>query len=131
MHVIGQLHHARQQFFDAREDEMREIVFGGKGIRPVDAARKVKERSSLDSWIPSPVTLGSATPISHDEVVSLYQTNTVISAEDEQELISFRPDTSTIPLPLDFEDLINEITELEKRDSTFGKEYWKEGSWER
>lgn len=123
--ILEELHQLRQQLFDAREDEIREIVFGGKGIRPIEAAKKVAERKIIDDWIPGPVKLGAGLPITHAEVVALYQTN-AISLIDEKELKSERPDLGELPSAVDFGNLIRDLKEAKTLDVSFGKEYWNE-----
>jgi hypothetical protein len=46
--VIGQLPQARSRLLDARQDEIRGVVFGGKDTRPIDAAiRRAQELREL------------------------------------------------------------------------------------
>lgn len=125
--ILDELHHLRQQLFDAREDEIREIVFGGKGIRPIDAAKKVQERKIVDDWIPGPVSLGAGLPVTHSEVAALYQTN-AISIFDEKELNAERPDLSKLLSISDFTNLVQDLTQIRAQDVTFGKEYWNENT---
>ena len=123
--ILSELRQLRQRLFDAREDEIREIVFGGVGIRPIDAAKKVQERRSSDSWIPGPVTLGTGLPLTHLEVADLYRTNLITLAE-EKELDAERPDLTRLPLVGEFEKFIAEFEAARSQDTVFGKEYWSE-----
>lgn len=123
--IIKELGQLRSKLFDAREDEIREVVFGGKGIRPIEAAKKVQERKEVDGWIPGPVSLGAGLPITPAEVVSLYQTN-AISAADERELGSERPDLGKLPSIADFTNLVQSLNQIKAQDVSFGKEYWDE-----
>ena len=123
--ILKELQQLRQQLFDAREDEIREIVFGGKGVRPIDAAKKVRARVAVDDWIPGPVSLGVGLPATYAEVTSLYQTNS-ISSSDEKELNAKRPDLSILPSVSDITKLSQEITQARMQDIGFGKEYWNE-----
>lgn len=125
--ILDELRQLRQKLFDAREDEIREIVFGGKGVRPIEAAKKVKEHMATDDWIPGPVTLGASLPLTYSEVSALYQTNT-ISTSDEKELCAERPDLGSLPSIADFTKLVNDLNEARTQDVVFGKEYWSENS---
>ena len=40
--ILEALRDARRQLLDARQDEVRDVVFAGKAIRPIDAAKRVK-----------------------------------------------------------------------------------------
>lgn len=123
--IIEELRNLRQQLFDAREDEIREIVFGGKGIRPIEAAKKVSEHKTVNDWIPGPIKLGAGLPITHTDVSVLYQTN-AISVSDEKEIKTERPDLNTLPSIVDFTNLIQELKSARTQDTVFGKEYWNE-----
>ena len=123
--ILDELRQLRQKLFDARQDEIREIVFGGKGIRPIDAAVKVRDRRTSDDWIPGPITLGAGLPLTHSELSALYQTNTIAIA-DEKELNAVRPDLNNLPSISDFTNLIGELGDAQKQDVVFGKEYWNE-----
>ncbi len=125
--ILDELRQLRQKLFDAREDEIREVVFGGKGVRPIEAAKKVKERMATDDWIPGPVTLGAGLPLTYSEISALYQTNT-ISVSDEKELNTQRPNLDNLPSVADFTNLVNELNEARVQDVTFGKEYWNENT---
>ncbi|MBP6859078.1 MAG: AAA family ATPase [Candidatus Magasanikbacteria bacterium] len=126
--IIGELRNVRQKLFDAREDEIREIVFGGKGIQPIEAAKKVREHEAVDGWIPGPVNLGTGLPITSTEVIELYQTNKTINFEDEREFSSQRPDLSKLPTVTEFSKLEIDIREASAKDIIFGKEYWNDGA---
>jgi very-short-patch-repair endonuclease/DNA polymerase III delta prime subunit len=123
--IIDELCKLRQKLFDAREDEIREIVFGGKGIRPIEAAKKVKERMNTDDWIPGPVTLGAGLPLTHSEISTLYQTN-IISVADEKEINTERFDLGELPSVTDFTNLVKDLSKAREQDINFGKEYWNE-----
>jgi hypothetical protein len=71
--ILEALRDARHRLLDARQDEIRDVVFGGKPMRPIDAAKRVKQGFDKDNWIPSPVALGESLPLSHAEVAALYQ----------------------------------------------------------
>lgn len=84
--IIDELHTARTQLLEARQDEIRPVVVGGREFRPIEAAKRVKHGVGIDDWIPGPVELGAAAPLSHAEIVALYQTSARVGSQDEREL---------------------------------------------
>jgi very-short-patch-repair endonuclease len=122
--ILKALCDARGKFLDARQDEIRDVVFAGKSTRPIEAAMRVKERAGKDDWIPSPVTLGESLPVSHADVVALYQTNARISAADERELVGFRPELTALPSPKEFLGVVEELNSLAGCDLRFREELW-------
>jgi very-short-patch-repair endonuclease len=122
--IISALSDVREKFLDARQDEIRDVVFGGKAMRPIEAAKRVKEGAGKDDWIPSPVTLGESLPVSYADVVALYQTNARISAGDERELNGFRPEITALPTPKEFQSAIEELNLLATYELRFREELW-------
>ena len=122
--VIDELSQARSRLLDARQDEIRGVVFGGKDIRPIDAAKRVKQGVGIQDWIPSPINLGETVPLSHAEVVALYQTNARVSLNDERELNAIRPDSATLPTPKEFRELVEELSALATQNLRHREELW-------
>jgi very-short-patch-repair endonuclease len=122
--ILKALRDARGKLLDARQDEIRDVVFAGKATRPIEAAKRVKAGAGKDGWIPSPVTLGESMPLSLAEVVALYQTNARVSAADERELNGFRPDLSTLSTPKEFQSVVEELNSLTACDLCFREELW-------
>jgi superfamily I DNA/RNA helicase len=122
--ILDSLRDARHRLLDARQDEIRDVVFGGKAMRPIEAAKRVKEGAGKDNWIPSPVNLGESLPLSHAEVVELYQTNARISLADERELAGGRPEWGTLPTPREFRSAVEEMTALAGQNLRRREELW-------
>lgn len=122
--ILDALRDARQKLLDARQDEIRDVVFGGKAMRPIVAAKRVKEGVGSDDWIPSPVNLGESLPLSHAEVAALYQTNARLSLDDERELAGYRPDLSSLPTPKQFGSAIAEMAALAEQNLRLCEEFW-------
>src|SRR5260370_27661993 len=62
----------RQQLRDARFSEIDEIVLGGEGTSPIEAAKRIKTDAEMDGWIPGPLEPRVLCPLSNDEVFQLY-----------------------------------------------------------
>ncbi len=62
----------RRQLRDARFSEIDEIVLGGEGISPMEAAKRVKNDAEQDGWIASPLQSGVLCPLDDVEVRQLY-----------------------------------------------------------
>lgn len=124
--ILEALRDVRQRLMDARQDEIRDVVFAGKPIRPIEASKRVKEGTGKDDWIPSPINLGEVLPLSHAEVVELYQTNSRISLADERELAGSRPELCTLPTPSKFRSVIEERAALAGQNLRLREELWDE-----
>jgi len=122
--IIEELRETRIRLLDARQDEIRGVVFGGKDIRPTDAAKRVKQGVTSNDWVPSPVNLGEPAPLSHAEIVTLYQTNARVSLEDERELNAGRPDVVRLPTPKEFSEVVEEIAALGVQNLCYREELW-------
>ncbi|HWF20133.1 MAG TPA: AAA domain-containing protein, partial [Verrucomicrobiae bacterium] len=124
--VLNELRDARQRLLEARRDEIREVTFAATAVRTIEAAKLVKAGAGKNDWIPSPVTLGEALPLSEEEIIALYQSNDRISADDERELEISRPDSASFPSPLEFKRTVEEIQSLCEEDLRFGAQFWVE-----
>src|SRR5579884_1775043 len=121
--VLNELRDVRQRLLEARRDEMREIIIAATAIRPIEAAKSVKAGVGKEDWIPSPVTLGEALPLSQDDIFALYQSNERISPTDERELNGSRPDVASFPNPVEFQRAVEEM-QLLSQDLRFGTQFW-------
>lgn len=97
--LIEQLHTLQEHLKSARADEYRDVIYGGKGVSPSDAARIVAAGRGSHDWIPGPVALGDPCPLSIMEVQELYDTNRSTHIEDEQFADHPLPDPSDLPTP--------------------------------
>jgi very-short-patch-repair endonuclease len=124
--ILADLRDARSRLLDARQDETRPVVVGGHETRPIEAAKMVKAGEGRENWIPGPVSLGDALPVSPAEVAALYQTNSRISLEDERELSHQRPDPGALPTPIQFRELVMEFRALEAQNLRLREELWND-----
>lgn len=97
--LIERLQSLQEQLKNARADEYRDLVYGGKGVSPSDAARTVAAGRGLHDWIPGPVTLGAPCPLSITEVQELYATNQSSRIEDDQCADRPLPEPSELSTP--------------------------------
>ena len=125
--LLGALADLRQRLADARADEYRDVVVGGKAWAPSEAARKVARELDMNGWIPGPVQLGVDLPVSGGDLVELYSTNRSISPDVETEVSGNLPSASELPAPADFEDLLVEKIRLEQSDHELRADLWQSG----
>ncbi len=120
-----------QKLLAGRTDEYRDIVIAGRTLRPSEAARFVRAKESICSWVPSPLTYGAPIPLSEPEVAELYSTNRLVSQADEAELLQPLPDAGQILGPMDFENAVSRIAQLERSETDFKADLWPPGATDR
>lgn len=123
--LVEKLREVRNQFADARADEYRDILIGGKSWPPAEAARKVAQEKEACGWIPGPVAAVAPLPLSPGEIADLYRTNTSLSREDETELSNQLPDLQDLPIPEQFDALVSEQNRLSMEDLDFRSDLWQ------
>jgi len=126
--LLARLAELRQQLADARADEYRDVVVGGRAWSPSEAARKTARESEVHGWIPGPVPSGIDLPLSGGELAELYATNRSISADVESELSGHLPGPDELPSPADFQDSLNERARLEHGNREFRSDLWQSGN---
>src|SRR5438067_3304377 len=123
--LLAQLRKHRQELFDARADEYREVVFLKTKLSPSDAARKVAAEAEAHGWIPAPVQAGAALPMSVAEMKELYASTEMLSVEDEAELAGPFPEAVTLLSPDKFEQAAQEHYRLSNAQRKYRKELWR------
>jgi very-short-patch-repair endonuclease len=122
--TINQLKSERERLYLARMDECRDVTFAGVSVSPGQAAKRVKIREEIDSWIPSPVKLGDPLPLRVEEIVSLYHTNGSVSFADERSLAAPLPDLAALPTPTVFNELSERYSTIRSTDINFRGDLW-------
>lgn len=122
--MLAALGSARARLLEARQDENRDVVVGESSMRPIAAAKRVKEGVGRDDWIPTPVSLGASLPLSMADVAAVYQSNARVSLGDERELAAERADLSKMPTAKEFEGAVGELRELREQDLGVREELW-------
>lgn len=122
--LVAEVRRLQTAVLDARLDEQREIVVGGEGIRPIEAAKEVAAGNGRHDWIPAEVVLGQPLPLSPTEIAELYRTNETVDRVDEKLLTAPLPDTNAMPNPADFTALCADRRDLGSLDRSFRSEIW-------
>jgi very-short-patch-repair endonuclease len=86
-----------------REAEYRGITVGGDSVAPADAARWLVEKGPGHGWIEGWVQPGAPLPLSDEELRWLYESNGIVSAEEEREIGEGLPDPDALPTLSEFE----------------------------
>jgi very-short-patch-repair endonuclease len=123
--LLKRLREIRDQLADARADEYREIVIGGKSWTPADGARHVVQEKEAHGWIPGPVAAVAPLPLSPGELADLYRTSVFISREDENELSGHLPELHDLPRADDFEASVSERNRLIMEDLDLRSDLWE------
>lgn len=111
--LLDRLAATRQRLLEGRTDEYRSVVIDGQGTMPTSAAKRVAEGAETDSWIPSPILLGCALPLSVEELTELYASNGIITQEDEEAYATALPDLESLIEPFEFDQIVENHQKLE------------------
>ncbi len=92
----------RKQMLFAWQNEYRDLSVDGKQVSPSEAARVVFSGKGKDDWIPGTIAKGEPLPLSEEDIETLYRTNSLLSADDENELQHELPPLDMLLNPEDF-----------------------------
>ena len=123
--LLAQLRKHRQELFEARADEYRDVVFLKTKLSPIEAARKVAAEAQSQAWIPGSIQPGAPLPLSAAEIGELYASTEALSAEDEAELARLLPELKGLVPPDEFEKIAGEHDRLSKASRNYRPELWK------
>ena len=115
----------QQQIRDARFSEIEEIVLGGEGVSPIDAAKHVQQTAEFDGWIHGPLQPGILCPLSDAEVRHLYRLQGIVSLADVAELSVPRPELANLVSAANFRLLAQEQVGATSRSQHHRPELWR------
>jgi very-short-patch-repair endonuclease len=110
--LVQALRETRERLKEARYDEYRPIMLAAEEYTPSQAARHLAEMRETAGWIAGPVAPDGPLPLTQSELVELYRSNALVSAEDEAELALALPEPAQLVSPGDFERLVARREEL-------------------
>lgn len=114
----------RERMRAARYSEIEEIVIGGAGIRPTDAARQVRDDEDEHGWLPGPIEHGVLCSLSDSEVRELYASNESVPAPDERELTNAQPSLAELIDPTSFRRSTGERDDALCNTGKHRSEFW-------
>lgn len=118
----------RRQLREARFSEVEEIVLGGEGLSPIEAAKRVKAEAERDGWIPGPLQPGILCPLSEAEIRQLYASQGILTQADEAQLAVSQPTLAELVMPADFRLLATERAGANTRAQAHRSELWNESA---
>ncbi len=123
--IIDRIRHLRKELLETIQGEHREIAINGRSVRPSAAAKTLAEGVGRDDWIPGSVAVGSALPLSSEELEELYNFNLTITPVDEVQAAASSPDVDRIPNPDEFAEFVDASQRLNKMPNR-GGQCWRD-----
>jgi hypothetical protein len=111
--LASELVRAEKALDRALKSEVDPIAVGARTFMPIEAAERIREKSGVDDWIPSPVEPGATLPLLVSEVHELYRIQGALPPSDEAELTPDLPPPEVIAAPESYAELIRRIDLLE------------------
>lgn len=107
------------------ENEYKEIIIDNQSTTPSEAARYVASHQSQQDWIPSPVKLGATLTLTEQELIRLYELNTLFTVKEEADAELPLLSLSNVPSERQFQVMVSEYEDLLTRDLSVGQSYWQ------
>lgn len=122
--IARKLKVAQDALSHAVRDEYVDVIVGGEGTNPAEAARHLREWNAEHSWLPGPVEMGTSLPLPPQDVTELYASNAILTPLDEEELAHRLPDLDRLPSPEAFADAIAHAKALRQSGVECDSAYW-------
>ncbi len=122
--ILSQIKKQRQTLLEARFQEMQEITACGEMLTSSKAAKLVGAGLGVHDWLPCSVTPMTSPPLTQEELVELYETNTKLTAEDELTLRTPLPDATKVPSSSELAGLMAEKNRLQSAAEQDRPELW-------
>jgi very-short-patch-repair endonuclease/cellulose biosynthesis protein BcsQ len=114
--LIEEYQKKNQELLKMRAAEYKDLVYDNQTIRPIEAAKFVKEGIDRLDYIPGLTTDSTVgLPLSYDELVELYSSNLKLSVEEEETLHNELPEMSELLIPEQFSQWVK--AEQEKQNT--------------
>lgn len=100
--ITDELAEVRKKIYAIKFREYKQLTYNGEGISLEDAVRFVHLHNDELEYIPGQIQTGAPLPLSFEELVHLYQSNTQISVDEQKELEADLPNPKKIISPEEF-----------------------------
>jgi very-short-patch-repair endonuclease len=120
--LAGEIERMQAELRAARENEYLPIDVAGEQMAPAEAARFVGQNAQRLGLLPGPIPAGAALPLSEAELRELYESNDLVSADEERELALPLPAETELPTPEQLEADLGRLNTNRRADS---ERYWK------
>ena len=116
----------KADLFKTLANEYQEIELCGKGkVTPAQAAQQLRRDEELYAWLPGPIEHRPDFPLTDEDMMSLYDINSRLSAEDIEMLESTLPDPTQVPTLDEFREVFDALSALEQENLKKGKGMWR------
>lgn len=106
--LMDEAERLRASLFQARRAETTAVAALGETMPLMDAARSARDHTVDHSWLPGPITPATVPPLTLTEFVELYQSNTILTAQDERDLAHPLPPEDKVIATSDLASLLAE-----------------------
>lgn len=111
---------------DIAQAENATIDIGSNRFTPLEASQWLTEHQAYN-WLPDPITLTTAFPLTEQESKSFFQLLGEITREDQQAFAMYRPATDTLVEPPVFERVAASVASIEEETIKFAADI---ANWE-
>jgi len=116
----------KEDQFNALANEYRELgLCGGVKVTPAQAAQQFQRDEEKYTWLSGPIEHQPDFPLADEDMKSLYEINSRLSAEDIEILESTLPDPAQVPTPEKFREVFDAISDLEQENLKKGHGMWR------
>ena len=113
--LVNQLKQLTEELVRARSMEYKDLIFDNHSMKPIDAAKFLSNCKNRCDYITGKSNNDEVCfPLTHEELVFLYQSNELVDIEEENLLRNVYPSVGQIISSSDFTSMVNRINELQK-----------------
>jgi very-short-patch-repair endonuclease/DNA polymerase III delta prime subunit len=124
--LLDRIEELRKKLLSAALGEYRTIRVDDDEISPSDAARFIRKGRGTLEWIPGPLRPLASLPLSSEEVIALYGTNSKLSDHDISELGCKLPNVADLLSPEDFQSVVSESESLTSANEHPLLRFWRQ-----
>jgi superfamily I DNA/RNA helicase len=116
----------KADLFKVLANEYQELELCGQGkVTPAQAAQQLRREKKQYAWLPGPIEHRPDFPLTDEDMMSLYEINSRLSAEDIEMLEATLPDPTQIPTLDQFREVFDALSALKQENLKKGKGMWR------
>ena len=123
-HLKQQAAQLQSETLHIRKQEYTDIILGGQGIPPSEAARRVRDAGDKLDLIPGSIHSSAPFPLSSDELAELYASNLRLNTDEEQCIVEELVKPEALLLPSRFSELVESFNNLDLKAIEQFHAYW-------
>lgn len=116
--LMAKVRELRSKLRATHSSEYKAIIFRQESLSPIQAAKETFRNQQVHGWIPGKIASQDELPLTNEDFIVLYSTNSEVSIGDESNFPDSVPDLGQLTSPESFDAMLTSASGLRSLDLT-------------